>query len=145
MKSTIVRSSITAGKRQSEKPPRVSPAQYALASARVLLDVSRCQTRPVMVSVTVSPSELTTSSPEFVPSPDGSLVPSQLSLEPSQQIEPLGQSSLVVQAMPKTADCVSAGNAAYASGAFLSDEPQPVQAAIARTSTQGDEIETSMS
>jgi hypothetical protein len=53
-----------------------------------------------MVSVTVSPSELTTNSPGFVPSPVGNRVPSQLSLEPSQQVEPLGQSSLVVQAMP---------------------------------------------
>jgi hypothetical protein len=54
----------------------------------------------VIVSVTVKLSALTTNSPGFAPSPDGNLVPSQLSLEPSQQTVSDGQSWLVVQGMP---------------------------------------------
>jgi hypothetical protein len=71
-----------------------------LAQPNRALEPSRCQTRPVIVSVTVSPSALTTNSLAFVPSPDGSLVPSQLSLEPSQQVASDRQSWLVVQGMP---------------------------------------------
>jgi hypothetical protein len=62
-RSTIVLSSIAAGSRQPETPPKSSAAQYALASFHLQFgslaqfgrkpDPSRCQTSPVIVSVTV--------------------------------------------------------------------------------------------
>jgi hypothetical protein len=70
----------------------------------LVLETSLCQTSPVIVSVTVKLSVLTTNSPESALSPDGNLVPSQLSLEPSQQIEFAGQSWVLAQAMPYHGD-----------------------------------------
>ena len=107
----MVRNSILAGKRQPDTPPNTSAAQYAFASAHVqvvpaeqpvrVADPSRCQTSPVIVSVTVRPSVLTTNSPAFVPSPVGSLVPSQVWSAPLQHLAAEGQSAVVEQAPPK--------------------------------------------
>jgi hypothetical protein len=55
-----------------------------------------------MVSLTVSSPASIVSSPALVPSPAGNLTPSQLSLEPSQQMELAGQSSSSLQDIPKT-------------------------------------------
>jgi hypothetical protein len=54
-----------------------------------------------MVSVTVRPSLLTVSSAVFVPSPAGSRVPSQLPLEPLQQVAPDMQFWLAEHVEPK--------------------------------------------